>query len=237
MEKLVKVLENFSKKELDLLESLDRQYLALQRLYSSLGEPELFLKLVVVNALMSYQLQMKGEKYWETFGEYFSENPGLENFRQFIEAFNRRFLNAKLKRLEKVLRCVEGLFQRYSLEELGDDLKSMVSELARCLGQKPESKTVVFAAKMFMYGYRIAFGRDPSNGEEIDIPLDSRLSKISPRREFWRELSRRTGIPQIRLDGVIWITMGLEGGGLEGLPEGLREKVSELSRVISEYLD
>ena len=81
---LLKLLKSFTEEEIKLLESKDRQYRALKKLFSAVREPELFLKLVVINALLSYQLQMKGEDYWETFSRFFSENPNPENFEEFL---------------------------------------------------------------------------------------------------------------------------------------------------------
>ena len=234
MENLLKVLKKFSKEDIERLESFDRQYRALEKLYRETKVPEIFLKLVVINALMSYQLQMKGEKYWETFSEFFSENPEIERFKEFIKTFNRRFLNAKLKRLDKVIKCVEKLFLNYSLVDIGKDLTILVKELSECLNQKTDSKTVVFAAKMFMYGYRIAFGENPEKLGEIAIPIDSRLSKISSDKNFWKELSEKSGIPQIRLDAVLWIPTGMEESSLKELPEELKLKVGRVIKLVRE---
>ena len=187
------------------VEEQDRQFKALQRLYEKIKNPELFLKLTVINALLSYQLQMKGEDYWEKFSEFFSEKPEVDAFPEFLEKFNRRFLNAKLKRFEKVRKCVESLFKKRTVEEIGKNLKILVEELSACLNQRKDAKTVVFAAKMFMYGYRIVFGKDPEGLEEIEIPLDSRLKKLLPTVKEWRELSDRLGIPPIHLDALVWV--------------------------------
>ena len=232
MENLLKVLKEFSKEDIERLESFDRQYRALEKLYKEIKNPPDFLKLVVINALMSYQLQMKGEKYWETFSEFFSESPEIERFEEFIKTYNKRFLNAKLKRLDKVIKCVEKLFSNYSLMDLGKDLTILVKELSECLNQKTDSKTVVFAAKMFMYGYRIAFGENPKKLEEIAIPIDSRLSKISSDKNFWKELSEKSGIPQIRLDAVLWIPMGMSEEEIEKLPEDLKSQSSNLKKFL-----
>ncbi|ADY74147.1 DNA-(apurinic or apyrimidinic site) lyase [Desulfurobacterium thermolithotrophum DSM 11699] len=232
MENLLKVLKEFSKEDIEKLESFDRQYKALEKLHKEIKNPQDFLKLVVINALMSYQLQMKGEKYWETFSEFFSESPEIERFEEFIKTNNKRFLNAKLKRLHKVIKCVKKLFSNYSLTDLGKDLTILVKELSKCLNQKIDSKTVVFAAKMFMYGYRIAFGKNPEKLEEIAIPIDSRLSKISSDKNFWKKLSEKSRIPQIRLDAVLWIPMGLEESSLKELPEKLKFKLRRITELV-----
>ncbi len=205
VEELYRKLSGLTVEDAIRVEEQDRQFKALQRLYEKIKNPELFLKITVINALLSYQLQMKGEDYWEKFSEFFSEKPEVDAFPEFLEKFNRRFLNAKLKRFEKVKKCVESLFKKRTVEEIGKNLKILVEELSACLNQRKDAKTVVFAAKMFMYGYRIVFGKDPEGLEEIEIPLDSRLKKLLPTVKEWRELSDRLGIPPIHLDALVWV--------------------------------
>ncbi len=205
VEELYRKLSGLTVEDAIRVEEQDRQFKALKKLYEKIKKPELFLKLTVMNALLSYQLQMKGEDYWEKFSEFFSEKPEVDAFPEFLGKFNRRFLNAKLKRFEKVKKCVESLFRKYTIEEIGKNLKILVEELSECLNQRKDAKTVVFAAKMFMYGYRIVFGKDPEGLEEIEIPLDSRLKKLLPTVEEWRELSDRLGIPPIHLDALVWV--------------------------------
>ena len=205
VEELYQKLRGLTVEDAIRVEEQDRQFKALKRLYEEIKNPELFLKLTVMNALLSYQLQMKGEDYWERFSDFFSEKPEVDAFPEFLEKFNRRFLNAKLKRFEKVRKCVGTIFKKHTIEEIGKNLKLLVEELSECLNQRKDAKTVVFAAKMFMYGYRIVFGKDPEGLEEIEIPLDSRLKKLLPSVKEWRELSDRLGIPPIHLDALVWV--------------------------------
>jgi len=205
VEELYQKLRGLTVEDAIRVEEQDRQFKALKRLYERVKNPELFLKLTVINALLSYQLQMKGEDYWEKFSDFFSEKPEVGAFPEFLEKFNRRFLSAKLKRFEKVRKCVETLFKKHTVTEIGKNLKLLVEELSECLNQRKDAKTVVFAAKMFMYGYRIVFGKDPEGLEEIEIPLDSRLKKLLPSVKEWRELSDRLGIPPIHLDALVWV--------------------------------
>ncbi|WP_457677538.1 N-glycosylase/DNA lyase [Thermovibrio sp.] len=228
MEKLAKLLSSLTSEDVALVEESDRQFKALKRLYESLKDKELFFKLVVVNSLLSYQLQMKGEEYWEKFADFFSKGRGIDGFKEFLSLYNRRFLGAKLKRLEKVKGCTEELFRKYSLSQLGENLELLVNFLSRCLGQSKSAKTVVFAAKMFTYGYKIAFGKYPKGLEKIDIPLDSRLKKLFPDLSSWRELSKRVGIPPLLLDAVIWVPMG----GVSKLPDRLKELRELLSELV-----
>jgi len=225
--RLTELLKEFTLEDIERIESSDRQFRALEELFRELKNPREFLKLVVINALLSYQLQMKGEEYWEAFSEFFKKR-SLEAFPRFLSLYNRRFLGARLRRFERVKRCVEELFDRFSVDEIGKNLFILVDFLSECLGQKRDAKTVVFAAKMFMYGYKIAFGRYPRGLDRIEIPLDSRLKRIIPDVRQWRELSEKVGIPPLRLDGLIWVSVG----GESSIPPSLKEKVERLKRAL-----
>jgi len=52
-------IKKFSLEELKELEQYDLQYIALKRLYDRIQNKELFLKLVIINSLLAYQLSMK----------------------------------------------------------------------------------------------------------------------------------------------------------------------------------
>ncbi|SMP16049.1 DNA-(apurinic or apyrimidinic site) lyase [Desulfurobacterium pacificum] len=226
MERLVEILREFSPEEINEIERNDRQFKALERLYERFKErEEEFYRLVLINALMSYQLQMKGEEYWEKFAEFFSNSKGMEDFEEFLKRFNRRFLSAKLKRLKKAIDCVSQI----KVEQVRD-AGQLVEELAKCMGQRKDSKTIVFAVKMLNYAVKVAEGDELEGLEEIAIPLDSRIGRISKDRDFWRKLSEKTGILQIKLDAIFWICQNEEH--LKSLPEELRMKLEKVRERI-----
>jgi len=227
MEKFLEAVSQFTYSDALLLETYDRQFKALKRLLNSCKDPESFLKLVLLNALLSYQLSMKGEDYWEAFADFFSRNGcKLELFEEFLSRYNRRFLGAKLKRLRKALNCVSRF--NFPLK----DLSSFVEELAECMGQNRDAKTVVFAAKMLTYAHRLVYGKEPSGVEAVEIPLDSRLKRVLPSVQEWRELAERLGIPPLHLDAVVWVPMGLNKEQLQELPPALRSKVANLIKAL-----
>ncbi|RTZ69366.1 MAG: transcriptional regulator [Aquificaceae bacterium] len=232
---LYEVLKEFTLEDALLLETFDRQYKALERLHHALANNELFLKLVVVNALLSYQLPTKGEVYWENFGSFFAKNPSLEEFGEFLKRYNNRFLNSKLKRLQRVLKAVKKLTKE-ELIRFCKDPKGLLDYLSAQLNQEKTAKTLVFAVKMFIYACRIASGKNITAPFEIEIPLDVRLRKISESLEFWRSLSLKTNIPPLHLDTLIWVTLGADKSFLEKLPIGLKEKVEKLKEVLKELI-
>ncbi len=232
-ERLLEVLSEFSLDDALLLEEYDRQYRALKRLHEAVGDNELFLKLVITNALLSYQLPTKGEKYWENFAGFFSEKPDLERFEEFLRLYNNRFLGGKLKRLQKVLKTVKNL-DRKRLTEFCRNPKALLEYLSKTLNQSKEAKTLVFAVKMFVYACRIATGKRIVAPFDIDIPLDVRLKKISNDLNFWRNLAKGLGIPPLHLDALVWVTMGATEDFLKDLPSDLRKKVENLKAVLKE---
>ena len=92
LKRLSQVLKEFSLEDALRLEKFDRQYRALENLYNSLRDEGLSLKLVLVNALLSYQLPTKGEIYWENFSRFFAKNPSTGGFEEFLKRHNNRFL-------------------------------------------------------------------------------------------------------------------------------------------------
>lgn len=233
LNKLLDILKDFSQKDIEKLEKLDRQYRALEKLYKNLKDEKLFFKLVLINALMSYQLQMKGEDYWEIFSKFFSENQNINDFERFITLYNKRFLNAKIKRLKKVISCVEKLFNFYCIKHFEKNLYLLVKKLSTCLSQKEDAKTIVFAAKMFMYAYKIVYNKKPKGLENIFIPLDVRLLKISKNKDFWLNLFKNTNFSPIELDVLLWVPQNLDKKTLNSLDENLRKKIKRFMTFLN----
>ncbi len=234
-EALKKALSEFSLEEALKLETFDRQYRALQKLFNKLESAEPFLKLVLINALLSYQLPMRGEAYWEKFAEFFSENPNLDRFEEFLKFYNNRYLSAKLRRLKKVLAAVGNLSEG-ELKGFCRNPEGLLNFLSEKLKQPKGAKTLVFAVKMFLYACRIAGLETATAPFDTDIPLDARLKKISDDPAFWRSLAEAVGIPPLHLDVVVWTTLGGKRN-LEAVedPE-LRKKLSGLRKVLEKIL-
>ncbi len=229
LDRLINILKKFTRKDIEELEKLDRQYKALEKLYKNLKDDKKFFKLVLINALMSYQLQMKGEDYWEIFSQFFSKNQNIDFFEKFLTIYNKRFLNAKLKRLKKVIYCVENLFNSHSIENFEKNLYILVKKLSTCLSQRENAKTITFAAKMFMYAYKIVYKRKPKGLENIFIPLDIRLSKISKNKNFWIKLFKYINFSPIELDVILWVPQNLDRKTLNNLNKELKNKIMDLN--------
>jgi len=200
-------------------EKVDLQFLALKNLHKNLGDDELFIKLVISNSIVSYQLSGKGEQWWLEFSHYFSQNPPKEGIlRAYFEFLpksktNKRILQPKLKRLEKL----EPFLDTLTVKDLMDYYRNMVkfrNDLARAMRSKGEAKTIVFAVKMFGYASRIAFGEFIPYPMEIDIPKDFRIENYTKRLtsqdlvKFWREIALEVNIPPLHIDSILWPVLG-----------------------------
>jgi len=197
---IVNLLKSLNAKEITKIERSDPQFKALEKLWNCTKNRKSFYKLVITNALLSYQLQMKGEDYWTKFSEFMCQGKTVE---EFLKVYNKRLLNHKLKRLEKIKSCLN--------EELLDtvyDLEKLVVKLSSCLKQKKESKTITFCAKMVRYALLIAEGREPLNVWKIAMPIDSRIAKISKSQNFWRKVAELSEIPPLLIDGILWNHLG-----------------------------
>jgi len=125
MDLLLDKLKNYTLEDAIKIENQDRQFLALKKLYQNKQfSDNLYLFLILANALISFQLSGKGEDYWEEFAENlkingdFGENNWkwrwmMDNWRLKVYNFfenllkngknNRRFIDMKLKRVKKFL--------------------------------------------------------------------------------------------------------------------------------------
>ena len=240
---------------LEVIELGDPQYRAIRLVAEKMGLRGL--AFVVANALVSYRLTSRGEDYWVEFSERLtSEKP--TSITGFFEKFlptsrgNRLLARQKLSRLQRASRVLEGIIER---PEEYADLRRLIRELAHVLGAKNYEKTIVFAAKMAYYFFK-AVGVNVRGLEDIPVPIDSRFAlvtatsgmvydkpaRIAARPEqalnAWREVSAKSGIPQIHLDALVWLpAAGLDRAlrrGLEFAREHFaRNLYSYLSRAIS----
>jgi len=187
--------------------------------------------LLAVNALVSYMLEVKGEEHWNAFASYVRTRGCPKDHDEliaFVEDFtkrrNRRFLDAKLRRLRKLRSCPNVIELA-----LNGNLRAFNSAIAKCLSSSPNAKTVVFSVKMAYYGLR-ALGKKLGLPEDLPIPVDFRVAYVTylsqminvnvntpkdvvevlmgkPKavRKVWEEVSKLSGIPPLNLDAPVWV--------------------------------
>ncbi|WP_461863519.1 N-glycosylase/DNA lyase [Thermococcus sp.] len=209
-------------------EKVDLQFPALEYLHGNLNDDETFIRLVIANALVSYQLTATGEEWWREFSEYFSRNPAGDSIKDAYAKFlpnsrtNRRFIQGKLKRLERI----EPFLQELKLREIEHyymNMSEFRNALAEALGAKKNTKTVVFAVKMFGYACRIALGRFIPYPMDVEIPDDVRINAYTKRFTdappvvFWSRIAGEVAIPPLHIDSILWPVLGKHRAVMERL--------------------
>ncbi len=228
-----------------------------------IGCPGTAAKALYVNALVSYMLPMKGEKYWALYAEHIAERCPrdwehlIEDAKDFTRTVHRFGVRQKLSRLDTLKHCRK-------LEELIEkgDYASLWHETAKCLRTQRDKKTVVFAVKMAYYGRRAA-GYSEVLPMGIPIPVDRRVARASTLSgiiegvdsveelmrkhrivtKAWGIVASISDIPPLHLDSVLWVITSYwklpsPHEVLRSLPQNLVKRVSKdiLLAIIKELL-
>ncbi len=213
-----------------LEESRDRQYIALLNCWNSMqklwikDDKYVFLKLVLQNSLISYQLSWTWESWWQEFSacvvdnEQFHKTNNLDVWKYFLKNCkkNCRLTDVKFQRLMRLQKIFDNIRNSDDFWFYYQNMYILNKMLAKIMDQKHNAKTIVFAVKMFWYASRISFQEFLFYPFEVQIPLDSRLKKIyeinvgvwsNPREvlDYFENLSNETNIPPLHLDSVLWI--------------------------------
>ena len=234
-EKVGRLVEILSELGLDcartIEERVDLQFDALRNLHENLRNDELFIKLVIANSLVSYQLSGKGEDWWWEFSGYFSNNPPEGSIAGAYSGFlpksrtNRRLVGGKIRRIKRV----EPFLNSLSFDDLRDyyfnGMEMLRDDLAKAMNAKRSAKTIVFAVKMLGYAGRIVFGEFVPYPMGIEIPNDVRINAYTkrftnePPVSFWNKIAEKTGIPPLHIDSILWPVLGGRGEVLRRLEE------------------
>lgn len=239
--RLVEILSELGLNCARLIEDMvDLQFEALRNLHENLENDELFIKLVIANSLVSYQLSGKGEDWWWEFSRHFSANPPREGIADAYSRFlpesrtNRRLVTGKVGRLKRV----ELFLNSLSLDDLRDyyfdGMERLRDDLARILNSRKSAKTIVFAVKMFGYAGRIALGEFVPYPMAIEIPDDVRINAYTRRFTneppvcFWSRIAEKTGVPPLHIDSILWPVLGGRTEAVERLKKYCREKAEKI---------
>lgn len=229
MKELEDIIKKFTIDEIIYFEeNYDRQFLALKKLYMNIKSEILFLKLVILNSINSFRLSMRGEEFWEIFADFFSKYQDENYFPLFLKKYNKRSIKIKLKRFERVKKWLENV-NVFTFS----NLKFFIENLSNILLQKKTDKTIVFCAKMLNYAFRI-IGVKVFFENEISIPIDYRIGKISKNINFWRDISQKTKIPLIYIDSLVWLTFNLDVKKIK--EKELREKIVKLKNFLDKNI-
>ena len=218
MQELYNKLKKYSINDAIIIEESDRQYIALKDMYNNIRDKKNYLSFILANAIICFQLSWKWEDYWEEFGSYYinaniEKEEIIEELWSFIKQSknNKRFVETKLKRLEKLKSFLEEFI--WKEEEYYNDMEKLRDSLAKTMKQKKDAKTIVFAVKMFSYWARNMFNKLVYFPENITIPVDSRLINLFEKykwdyidiNKFYFDLSKLLKIPELHLDAIVWV--------------------------------
>jgi DNA-(apurinic or apyrimidinic site) lyase len=94
------------------------------------------------------------------------------------------------------------------------ELQSLIAKIMKANNQ---SKTIVFAIKMFGYATQIITKQETIYPMKISIPIDSRIKTIYKNQfpninhndnqvqQYFDELSLKNNIPPLHLDSILWL--------------------------------
>lgn len=222
------------------IEHSDPQFLALKKAWQNLSnsfditdfDKNLFLYLILQNSLVSYQIAWWGEFRRKEFADKVTKDFGMlkkifKSWKSNIDwrydflvtsKYNKRIYNIKISRLKKFENFLElkCLFQS-NYFVLYNNMQLLLELISKIMKTKKESKTLVFAIKMFWYGARIVYDEFIMYPNDIPIPVDSRLKKIYEKQfekidlehhiqQYFSSLSSDLGVPPLHLDSLIWLS-------------------------------
>ncbi|MDD3263145.1 MAG: N-glycosylase/DNA lyase [Candidatus Absconditabacteria bacterium] len=232
---LTELISSYSFEEIVAIEKSDRQFLALKSAWELIKNrnfggvddkvvKEVFLRAVIYNSLISYQIAGSGELRWEEFADRLKSDfdvllldfiQGKTSFDRWYNLMitsknNKRLYNIKVARLKKL-----SQFSLKSMDGYYDNMIDLWQDLGKAMGVPIWSKTICFAVKMFGYAARVVFEKFIPYPLEVAIPVDSRIRKlfltsygpVSDKEiiEKTYELSKISSVPSLHLDSLFWV--------------------------------
>jgi len=192
------------------IENQDLQLLSLNMAWQNIKkisdwnfiQGQLFLFLILQNALVSYQIAGRWELWRQEFADKITADwhfwtdfaKNIKNDSDFFvkacdwrliflkkSKYNHRIYNIKKSRIEKFFLkyiefwdiCKDWLYLNYY-----ENMNILWKKISITMDSNMDAKTIVFAVKMFGYGARIVFDKLIYYPFDIPIPLDSRIYKI-----------------------------------------------------------
>lgn len=202
------------------------------------------LSLTLIAGLNDYQLRCRAEEcYWPPLERVLRQAGGdykaaLQGMMEFYKS--QPLGGQKLARMRRLLRSRlhwEILTGQWSPQRLARELGVLHRRLGEAMGQRPEAKTIAFAAKLAAMLARLA----GAGGVEVELPMpvDRRVEALSlclegrkmdadSIRQLWSRLLRelKTAHPSltmVELDSLAWQLAARLRGGAGDITEYFRE--------------
>jgi len=213
------------------LEQNDPQFLALKKARENIKNKNknLFLYLTIQCSLIWYQIAWSGELWRWEFGKKITKDRDILNDIRnkkncnskwrydFLTTskHNKRIYNIKSNRIKKFNQILNDEHDFSKFWNKLDDLNTL---LAKTMKSKEDEKTITFATKMFGYAHEIISWKETIYPMSVQIPLDSRLTKIfeqensSPLqrgtkgvqiKKHFQTLAKQHKIPPLHLDSIL----------------------------------
>lgn len=195
------------------------------------GNESAFLVLMMSLGLNDFLLKGKAEThYWPILKRILLKYPPPASPEELINILTpfykkERLHDMKIKRLNKFLRSnLAKKLWNQKPEEIGEKIPCIWLKLTEIMVQKKYQKTIVFSMKSLAIGL-ILLGVENINFEGLDIPVDSRIRKITPRltdkeiRCLWSAVlsnikKKCPGVTMIHLDSFLWQFAGYRATAL-----------------------
>lgn len=224
-------LKKFSLNDLELQMRSDSQYTSISDLLNWKNRPDIYLVLIIMNALVCYQLSWTWEKYWDEFSNFFWKTNYTDykdittDFLAFLQAtkYNKRLSEIKNKRVSKIditklSSRVIYIYSNINTDIISTlDILSLLEDISVIMNQKITDKTIIFSLKMFYYWLDSIFihksGKIPEL-PKLPLPIDSRIQNLFE-KEYWIssnsaiskkmiELQKQLPYSLLYYDAVLW---------------------------------
>lgn len=229
-----KFISKYTIQDIKKLEQTDPQFLALKKARKNISNKnqDLFLYLTIQCALVGYQIAWSGELWRWEFGKKITKDREILNkireqkkcnskrWYDFLTTskHNKRIYNIKSNRIKKFNQTLNN---EYEFSKFWNKLCELNSLIAKTMKSKEDEKTITFATKMFGYAHEIISWKQTIYPMNVQIPLDSRLTKIFEQKNtsplqrgtkgvqkkeiksYFQNLSQKHNIPPLHLDSIL----------------------------------
>lgn len=233
-------------KLLDLLEDKDVQFSVVREIVDICPDVVTAAVIILGVSLVSYQLSRKGEEHWKWLLSLIRKSTpsGLDDAFRMLKLFvmqSPSLMRLRRSRLGRIDRFIRSFVPAYvnKFPFIWQDLHSIWLLLSREMSSPRDSKTIVFAIKMYYYVLKAleVYINPPM---EIPIPADYRVCLVSltsgivsayPRptgpkeyrslarllkakkqglvRSVWADICGCVNVPPLRIDSLLWIFGGI----------------------------
>lgn len=229
--KIESFISKYNIQKIKKLEQKDPQFLALKESWEKIQNKDenLFLYLTLQCALVSYQIAWTWELRRQEFGDKIQKDQKtLQELRQkkqdnsvwrydFLtnSKYNKRIYNIKTNRIKKINKILQ---KNITFRNFWNKLEELNDLISKVMNTKKDSKTNVFAVKMFWYAHEIISWKKTIYPMNIQIPVDSRIKRIYTNslniknkvsnteiQNYFQTLSKKYNIPPLHLDSILWL--------------------------------